>query len=81
MMTRGARQFVFLSRSGADKPEAAALVRQLQESYEDISIQVVRGDVSIRADVDRAVSMARSPIRGVVQAAMVLAVYRPIYPI
>jgi hypothetical protein len=81
MTTRGARQFIFLSRSGADKPEAAALVQQLQETFEDISIKIVRGDVSIRADVDKAISMARYPIRGVIQAAMYLEVYHPIYPI
>jgi hypothetical protein len=79
MTTRDARQFVFLSRSGTDKPEAAALVDELERSFEDMSIQIVRGDVSVRADVDRAISMARSPIRGVVQAAMFLEVFCPIY--
>jgi hypothetical protein len=75
MTTRGARKFIFLSRSGADKPEAAALVRELQESFKDISIQVFRGDVSVRGDVEKAISLATSPIRGVVQAAMFLKVY------
>jgi hypothetical protein len=74
MASRGARQFIFLSRSGADKPEAASLVEELQDSFEDMSIQVVRGDVSSRADVDRAISAAISTIRGVVQAAMFLEV-------
>jgi hypothetical protein len=74
MTTRGARQFIFLSSSGVDKPEAAALVKELQESLENMSIQIVREDVSIHADVDRAISVARSPIRGVIQAAMFLEV-------
>ncbi|GAB1196570.1 hypothetical protein APSETT444_005842 [Aspergillus pseudonomiae] len=76
MVSRGARHFIFLSRSGADKPEAAALVKELHEltrsQYLDLTVQVVRGDVSIRDDVSRAISCATKPIKGVVQAAMVL---------
>lgn len=82
MVSRGARHFIFLSRSGADKPEAAALVEELHEirrsQYPDMSIQVIRGDVSIRDDVSRAISCATNPIKGVVQAAMVLKVRIPI---
>lgn len=78
MVSRGARHFVFLSRSGADKPEAAAVVQELREltwaQYPDLTVQVVRGDVSIRKDVSRAISCAKHPIKGVVQAAMVLKV-------
>ncbi|CAG8380102.1 unnamed protein product [Penicillium salamii] len=76
MASRGARHFIFLSRSGADKPEAAALVQELQEltwtQYAGLTVQVVRGDVSIREDVNRAILSAKHPIKGVVQAAMVL---------
>ena len=83
MVSRGARHFVFLSRSGADKPEAAALVQELREltwaQYPDLTVQVVRGDVSIREDVNRAICCAKHPIKGVVQAAMVLKV-RPSIP-
>lgn len=78
MASRGARQFIFLSRSGADKPEARILVQELQGSSsqceDQITVQVVRGDVASREDVDRAISLARAPIRGVIQAAMVLQV-------
>jgi hypothetical protein len=78
MVSRGARHFVFLSRSGADKPEAAALVQELGElartRYPDLTVQVVRGDVSLREDVSRAIACAEHPIKGVVQAAMVLKV-------
>lgn len=78
MASRGARHFIFLSRSGADKPEAAALVQELQEltwtQYLGLTVQVVRGDVSIREDVNRAILSAKHPIKGVVQAAMVLKV-------
>ncbi|GAB0137274.1 t1pks [Epichloe bromicola] len=34
MIARGAKNFIFLSRSGADKPEAAALVADLEEMFE-----------------------------------------------
>ena len=78
MVSRGARNFIFLSRSGTDKPEAAALVEELHElaraTYPDLSVQVIRGDVSVRDDVARAISCAKKPIKGVVQAAMVLKV-------
>ena len=78
MVSRGARHFIFLSRSGADKPEAAALVKELQElarsKHTNLTVQVIRGDVSVRDDVGRAVSSATKPIKGVVQAAMVLKV-------
>ncbi|CAG7918788.1 unnamed protein product [Penicillium olsonii] len=76
MVSRGARHFIFLSRSGADKPEATALVKELEEltwkQYPDMTVQVVRGDVSIKEDVNRAILCAKQPIKGVVQAAMVL---------
>ncbi|KAF2137744.1 uncharacterized protein K452DRAFT_321598 [Aplosporella prunicola CBS 121167] len=72
MMERGARHFAFLSRSGADKPEAASLVESLKKA--GAQIQVFRGDVSNEVDVASAVSTITTsrPIRGVVHAAMVL---------
>lgn len=74
MMRHGARRFVFLSRSGADAKQASILVKDLQTAGADV--QVVRGDVTNKADVERAVASvpATSPIRGVIQAAMVLKV-------
>ncbi|EQL00680.1 Beta-ketoacyl synthase [Ophiocordyceps sinensis CO18] len=76
MISRGARNFIFLSRSGADKPEAAALMADLrgmgQSQTCKLSLQVARGDVSRREDVAAAISLASTPIRGVIQAAMVL---------
>lgn len=72
MFSRGARRFVFLSRSGIDKPEAAEFVSDLEKlGGEPI---VVRGDVSIRSDVDEAIKQAKTPIRGVMQLAMALTV-------
>lgn len=74
MMRHGARNFCFLSRSGAEAKSAAALVSDLEATGADVLI--VRGDVSVPEDVQRAVASIPSdrPIRGVVQAAMVLRV-------
>lgn len=71
MMTRGARHFVFLGRSGADKPSAKQLVTRLEES--GATVGVVRGDVSSAEDVKAAVAYCVSTghkIGGVAQAAM-----------
>lgn len=77
MISRGARNFVFLSRSGADKPEAAALAADLRRMA-GVTIQIVRGDVTKRQDVAAAIAEAKHPIKGVVQAAMVLHVGFPL---
>ncbi|KAK7953549.1 polyketide synthase [Apiospora saccharicola] len=72
MMSKGARSFTFLSRSGADSHQAATLVASLENA--GARVQVIRGDASSRADVDRAVKQVdpTRPIRGVIHAAMVL---------
>lgn len=70
MMSRGARKFCFLGRSGCDKPSAAELVNRLRDA--GASVTVVRGDVSNEGQVREAVAAcaAEGPIGGVVQAAM-----------
>ncbi|MCJ1468405.1 hypothetical protein MMC07_007033 [Pseudocyphellaria aurata] len=71
MMTRGARNFVFLGRSGADKPSAQQLVSRLEST--GATVGVVRGDVSQAADVVAGVSACLATgrqIGGVIQAAM-----------
>ncbi|KAI1771743.1 polyketide synthase [Hypoxylon cercidicola] len=71
MMRRGCRHFVFLGRSGADKPSAQQLVSRLEEA--GATVGVVRGDVSKAADVTAAVSACLATgrrIGGVIQAAM-----------
>jgi acyl transferase domain-containing protein len=79
MFSRGARHFVFLSRSGTDNPEAAEFVIELEKlGGKPI---VVKGDVSIRSDVDQAIQQAKSPIRGVMQLAMALIVRHPFHPL
>lgn len=74
MMESGARRFAFLSRSGADAPSAAKLVADIEAA--GAIVQVLRGDATSRADVERAVAAISKahPIRGVVHAAMVLRV-------
>lgn len=78
MVQRGARHFIFLSRSGAEKSEAAAVLKQLEEYSQkhntEVTFQVIRGDVSVRSDVDKAIAAAHHPIRGVIQAAAVFQV-------
>jgi acyl transferase domain-containing protein/NADPH:quinone reductase-like Zn-dependent oxidoreductase len=72
MFSRGARHFVFLSRSGLDKCEAAEFVIELEKlGGKPI---VVRGDVGLRSDVDQAIKRAKTPIKGVMQLAMALTV-------
>jgi hypothetical protein len=78
MAHRGARHFVFLSRSGAEKPEALTLLNELelysQKHNVEITVQVVRGDVSVRGDVDKAIAAAEMPIKGVIHAAAIFQV-------
>ena len=71
MITRGARNSVFLGRSGADKPSAQQLVCKLEQT--GATVGVVRGDVSWAAVVTAAVSACFVTGRqtgGVVHAAM-----------
>ncbi|KAL4778871.1 hypothetical protein BJX76DRAFT_362324 [Aspergillus varians] len=71
MMSRGARRFVFLGRSGCDKPSAAQLVSRIREAGAHVT--VVRGDVSSADHVNAAVAACVEtgyPIGGVIQAAM-----------
>ncbi|KAH8692502.1 polyketide synthase [Phaeosphaeriaceae sp. PMI808] len=72
MMKHGARNFAFLSRSGMDSEQAAILVKGLETC--GANVQVFRGDAAVKDDVEKAVGSitADRPIRGVVNAAMVL---------
>ncbi|KAF4990933.1 hypothetical protein FGRMN_8171 [Fusarium graminum] len=72
MMKRGARNFAFLSRSGTDSEQAALCVKDLEAR--GANVQVFRGDVAVREDVEKTIASVPSdvPIRGIVNAAMVL---------
>ncbi|KAF5679757.1 hypothetical protein FDENT_8623 [Fusarium denticulatum] len=74
MYDRGARDFVFLSRSGTDKADAAAVVNHLLDG--GARVHVYRGDVCVKSDVEHLVAdvTATRPICGVIHAAMVLQV-------
>jgi NADPH:quinone reductase-like Zn-dependent oxidoreductase len=74
MMKKGARRFAFLSRSGTDGEQAAIVVQDVKKAGAEV--QVIRGDVTIKKDVERAIKAIPSkyPLRGVVHAAMVLKV-------
>ncbi|KAB8069924.1 KR domain-containing protein [Aspergillus leporis] len=72
MMKKGARNFAFLSRSGADSRQASLLVEELKDA--GAVVQVFQGDAGVKADVEavlRGIPEDR-PVRGVINAAMVL---------
>lgn len=75
MMKRGARRFAFLSRTGTNSKQARILVEDIEAK--GVQVQVIRGDVTVMEDVERALNdiPKEYPIRGLVQAAMVLKVY------
>ena len=77
MMDRGAKHFAFISRSRADKPEAAQLIETMTKA--GAVAQVFRGDASNVNDVSRAIKTVTSErrIKGLVHAAMVLEVSFP----
>ncbi|KAK6514428.1 hypothetical protein TWF506_008821 [Arthrobotrys conoides] len=68
MVERGARKFVFLGRSGLDKEAASRLIEDL--TLLGAECKVVRGDVVSATDVQKMVAEAKTPIGGVIQAAM-----------
>ncbi|KAL4861076.1 hypothetical protein BDV12DRAFT_204384 [Aspergillus spectabilis] len=68
MMDQGARHFVFLSRTGLQKPTAKRLIEELEQG--GAQCVVVTGDVTSYSDVERVVCAAIPCLGGVVQAAM-----------
>lgn len=76
MFERGARKFVFLSRSGTDRIPAKDHIESLERSGAEVIVS--RGNVSEFEDVKRTIGQIRHPIGGVVQAAMGLDVRSPI---
>ncbi|KAJ6092588.1 polyketide synthase [Penicillium sp. IBT 16267x] len=64
----GGSKFVFLGRSGTDKPSARRLVEDL--TLNGAKCKVVRGDICNKADADAAVAAVDGLIGGVIQAAM-----------
>ncbi|KAM0133215.1 hypothetical protein ACHAP3_006145 [Botrytis cinerea] len=68
MLKRGARNFIFIGRSGISKTAARNTVADLQAAGADV--KVVQGDVVNYDDVERGLLAATQPIGGIVQAAM-----------
>ncbi|KAF6220300.1 hypothetical protein HO133_003432 [Letharia lupina] len=68
MLERGMRNFVYLGRSGTDRPSAKNLVQDLEAA--GANVIVVRGDVTVFGDVDKTIAATRRVIGGVVHAAM-----------
>ncbi|KAH7371738.1 hypothetical protein BKA66DRAFT_572707 [Pyrenochaeta sp. MPI-SDFR-AT-0127] len=70
MIDRGARNITFLNRSGISKAAAASHVQCIQKR--GVHVEVIQGDVASLEDVGRALAQSKSPIGGVVHAAMKL---------
>ncbi|RAL13936.1 polyketide synthase [Aspergillus homomorphus CBS 101889] len=71
MVERGARHFVFVSRSGSDTPKAKVFIKDL-EAQAECEVMIIQGSVANLEDVQRAVKCASRPIGGVIQLSMVL---------
>lgn len=72
MVERGARHFVFLSRSAGESTEDKGFMRELQS--QGCTVVAVAGSVSELSDVQRAIQAAPSPVGGAIQMSMVLRV-------
>ncbi|KAJ8125493.1 hypothetical protein O1611_g8146 [Lasiodiplodia mahajangana] len=73
MVARGARKFIFLSRSGAVRSEAQSLIRQLESN--DVTVAIIKGNVAKPSDVTAAIAACEAGgtvLGGVVQGAMAL---------
>ncbi|KAJ5101225.1 polyketide synthase [Penicillium angulare] len=68
MIRRGAKNFIFLGRSGTKKPAARCLIEMLEQ--QGAQCIVIQGDVTDANDVERAMSAASLPFGGVIHAAM-----------
>lgn len=73
MVGRGARNLVFLSRSGANNDAARELIQELRD--DNVKVEVLKTDITdlsvLRSDL-QPVLRGMPPVRGVIQAAMVL---------
>jgi len=77
MHSRGARNFIFASRSGLNRPEA----QELKTALEASGSRVVVGECDVSKSSDLANLMSKAsglpPVKGVIQGAMVLQVNLP----
>ena len=70
MAEHGARNLLYLSRSGSSNPEAVALLEDLRTM--GVTTRVAKCDIANRESLFATVSQAELPIKGVIQAAMVV---------
>ncbi|KAI0382791.1 putative polyketide synthase [Hypomontagnella monticulosa] len=73
MVSQGARNLIFVSRSGTTSAEASALVDELEAAgvtVEVLALDITKGD-TLKTNLDEAMKKM-PPIRGIIQAAMVL---------
>ncbi|ORY67171.1 uncharacterized protein BCR38DRAFT_426253, partial [Pseudomassariella vexata] len=71
MLQKGARNFAFIGRSGADKPRAKSLVDHLESNH--AKVFVIRGDVTSLEDCKALVQASLAtgkPVGGLIHAAM-----------
>lgn len=68
----GAKNLVILSRSGYSDERSEGVLKNIYA--EGCKVDLIRGDVSVLADVRRTFDQASLPIGGVIQGAMVLRV-------
>ncbi|RAK77710.1 polyketide synthase [Aspergillus fijiensis CBS 313.89] len=71
MVERGARNFVFLSRSGSSALIVRSFIEDLKAQAE-CEVTVIQGTAVNLDDVDRAVRCSPKPLAGVIQMSMVL---------
>lgn len=67
---QGARNLIYLSRTGALKVEAQNFLDTLRN--QGVDARVVKGDVTSLDDVKAAVCATERPIKGVIQGALTL---------
>jgi aryl carrier-like protein len=70
MIQHGARNLTFLSRSAGTTEQDKLFIQEIESM--DCKIHLVRGSVTNRADVSRAVAESPCPLKGVLQMTMVL---------
>jgi NAD(P)-dependent dehydrogenase (short-subunit alcohol dehydrogenase family) len=80
MIQQGARHLVFLSRSGATKPEAQVAINSFEA--QGANVAAIRCDITDPTDVRYALDSIADrynfpPVRGLIQASMVLNVSIP----
>ena len=68
----GAKHLVVLARSGYKDERSQAVLRDIRA--ENCEVDLIQGDVSVLADVQRTFKSATVPIGGIFQGAMVLRV-------